>query len=52
MARPSEYSRKPDVLSARVLVQARDFGFGRVVVSPRRELAERYCCRTRSGDNA
>ncbi|QCE04877.1 hypothetical protein DEO72_LG8g2918 [Vigna unguiculata] len=52
MARPSEYSRKPDVLSACVLVQARDFGFGQVVVSSKREIAECYCCRTRSSDNA
>ncbi|QCD94623.1 hypothetical protein DEO72_LG5g2708 [Vigna unguiculata] len=36
MARPSEHSRKPVVLFARVLVQARNFGFGRVVVSLRR----------------
>ncbi|QCE06587.1 hypothetical protein DEO72_LG9g1601 [Vigna unguiculata] len=37
VARPSERSRKPVVLYARVLVQARVFGFGRVMISPRRD---------------
>ncbi|QCE10203.1 hypothetical protein DEO72_LG10g1429 [Vigna unguiculata] len=37
MAHPSEHSRKPVVLSARVVVQARNFGFGRVVISPKRD---------------
>jgi len=36
VARPNKPSRKPVVLSTRILVQARDFSFGRVVISPKR----------------